>query len=167
MKKFKFLIFIIFINLLSASHSNAYCNFEIVGMGTNINELKTYIPNINLSQASSFPTETKVMAKDICNDSDYENITLIYEYFDQGLASIKFNDYNSSINHLENLKYHYGEPKEQNKVNFGISYYYWDLSFREAFLNIEMNKQGDVLQSSLVITSNNYANKVREYQPND
>lgn len=167
MKKFKIYICIILTYLLFSSYSYAYCNFEVVGMGTSIEELSSKVADVNLSGLSNDPTETKFTAANACSDPEFENITLTYEYIDKKLVRIQFNDYNPSINHLKNLIYHYGDPMISNEVLFGINYYHWDLSFRDVFLNIEIDREGQVLHTSLVITVNDYANKLRKYQSYD
>jgi len=48
-------------------------------------------------------------------------------------------------------------------MNYGISYYYWDLSFREVFFNSETTAEGEILISSVTITSNEYASMKRKY----
>ena len=52
-------------------------------------------------------------------------------------------------------------------MNYGISYYYWDLSFREVFFNSETTAEGEILISSVTITSNEYANMKSKYGTNN
>ena len=79
------------------------------------------------------------------------------------LHRIQLNNYNPTASHLENLKYHYGEPAAFYEMTYGISYFYWDLSFREVFFNSEKTAEGEILISSVTITSNEYASMKRKY----
>ena len=167
MKFIKNISAVMIFQLLSIGLVQAYCNFEIVGMGTSVDQLNSKIANLNISITTNEPSETKFSAARICSDPEFENITLIYEYIDRKLARIQFNDYNPSVDHLRNIIYHYGEPVVSNEVLFGIRYYHWDLTFRDAFLNVEIDQEGNISQTSLVITSNDYASALRKYQSYD
>ena len=46
---------------------------------------------------------------------------------------------------------------------YGISYYYWDMSFREVFFNSETTPDGEILMSSVAITSNEHASMKSKY----
>jgi len=163
MKTLKTLILIGTIQLLTSNVVHAYCNFEIVGMGTSPAELQSKVAEVELSDFGLEPNEVKVAAASICSDPEYKDLELVYEYIEKKLHRIQLNNYNPTASHLENLKYHYGEPTEFYEMAYGISYYYWDLSFREVFFNSETTAEGEILISSVTITSNEYASMKRKY----
>lgn len=163
MKTLKTLILISIIQLLTSNVVHAYCNFEIVGMGTSPAKLESKIAEVELSDFGLESNEVKVATASICIDPEYKDLELVYEYIEKKLHRIQLNNYNPTASHLENLKYHYGEPTEFYEMNYGISYFYWDLSFREVFFNSEKTAEGEILISSVTITSNEYASMKRKY----
>ena len=163
MKTLKTLILISIFQLLTANLVHAYCNFEIVGMGTSPAELQSKVTEVESPDFGLEPSEVKVATASICSDPEYKDLDLVYEYIEKKLHRIQLNDYYPTATHLENLKYHYGEPSEFYEMAYGISYYYWDLSFREVFFNSETTAEGEILISSVTIASNEYASMKRKY----
>tara|TARA_B110000444_G_C18719964_1_gene537956 strand:+ start:335 stop:841 length:507 start_codon:yes stop_codon:yes gene_type:complete len=166
-KTLKTLILISIFQLLTANLVHAYCNFEIVGMGTSPAELQSKVTEVESPDFGLEPSEVKVATASICSDPEYKDLDLVYEYIEKKLHRIQLNDYYPTATHLENLKYHYGEPSEFYEMAYGISYYYWNLSFREVFFNSETTPDGEILISSIAITSNEYANMKSKYGANN
>ena len=168
MNKLKILLLTISLQLISIGFSFAYCNFEIAGMGSNINELKAKVPSLYVPIGTDNQlTEIKIPAHKICGDPLYKDFTILYEYINSKLVRIRLIDWDVVVNHLENLNYHFGEPKQKNNISYGVNYYYWNLSFREAFLNIETSPSGKINMASVEIMTSDYANQIREYMPED
>ena len=167
MRYLKIIILIGTMQILSMGLVQAYCNFEIVGMGTSPNELQSKIPSIGLPEFDLAPTELKVAVSDICGDPIYQDLFLVYEYIEKKLHRIQLSESNSQIAYLDNLIYHYGEPQELREVSYGINYYYWDLSFREVFFNMETARSGETIFASIEITSNSHADLIRKYQTDE
>ena len=112
MKILKTIALISVMQLLSLNFAQAYCNFEIAGMGSSPSELLSKVPEVELPNFGLEPAEVKVAAASICSNPEYKDLGLIYEYIEKKLHRIQLNNYNPTANHLENLKYHYGEPNK-------------------------------------------------------
>ena len=104
MKTLKTLILISIAQLLTTNLVHAYCNFEIVGMGTSPAELQSKVAGVELPDFGLEPNEVKVATASICGDPEYKDLDLVYEYIEKKLHQVQFNDYNPTAAHLENLK---------------------------------------------------------------
>jgi hypothetical protein len=69
----------------------------------------------------------------------------------------------TNINHLDNLKYYYGNPTEEyeDSGTTGIKYYHWDLSFKQVFLVIKYSPT-EIIQN-IEIVSNRFTDLMEKY----
>ena len=159
----KLFIKIIFLLLFSKS-AFAYCDLEIVNMGSDIKSLveKTNFVKTN-NIPSSQPDFFTIPVEEFCKDSKFIMFPVNFTYINKKLYQIFIQDMLSNINHLDNLKYYYGNPTEEyeDSGTSGMNYYHWDLSFKHIFLVIKYSPN-EMIQN-IEIVSTKYSKKLEKY----
>ena len=86
-----------------------------------------------------------------------------FTYINKKLYQIFIQDMLSNINHLDNLKYYYGNPTEEyeDSGTSGMKYYHWDLSFKHIFLVIKYSPNETI--QNIEIVSTKYPQKLEKY----
>ncbi len=159
----KLFIKIIFLLLFSKS-AFAYCDLEIVNMGSDIKSLveKTNFVKTN-NIPSSQPDFFTIPVEEFCKDSKFIMFPINFTFINNKLHQIFIEDMLTNINHLDNLKYYYGNPTEEyeDSGTTGIKYYHWDLSFKQVFLVIKYSPTETI--QNIEIVSNRFTDLMEKY----
>ena len=159
----KILIKIIFLLLFSKSVF-AYCDFEIVKMESGIKSLAAKTNFIqDVDNLPELPFTFPIPVEEICKDSKFIMFPVNFTYINKKLYQIFIEDMLSDINHLENLKYYYGNPTEEyeDSGSSGMHFYHWDFSNKHIFLVIKYTPN-EVIQN-IEIVSSKYSKMMEEH----
>ncbi|MAS51022.1 MAG: hypothetical protein CL712_03765 [Chloroflexi bacterium] len=159
----KLFIKIIFLCLFSQSVF-AYCDFEIVKMESGMQSLAEKTNFIqDIDNLPELPFTFPIPVEEICKDSKFIMFPVNFTYINKKLYQIFIQDMLSNINHLDNLKYYYGNPTEEyeDSGTSGMNYYHWDLSFKHIFLVIKYSPN-EMIQN-IEIVSTKYPQKLEKY----
>ena len=152
----KLLLKIFFSYFLSAGLVFAYCDFDNFKIGSADSKVSSY------SESDSRYIFEKIVAADICSDSGFHSIRFKGEYIDGELMAVNFAEFNPEIDHLENIIYYYGQPTNKNSEtgDKSMSYFHWDLSFKQIFLK-NINDGGN-MRVDVHIIADNFLEKLNE-----
>ena len=159
----KILIKIIFLLLFSKSVF-AYCDFEIVKMESGMKSLAAKTNFIqDVDNLPELPFTFPIPVEEICKDSKFIMFPVNFTYINKKLYQIFIEDMLSDINHLENLKYYYGNPTEEyeDSGSSGMNFYHWDFSNKHIFLVIKYTPN-EVIQN-IEIVSSKYSKMMEEH----
>ena len=109
MKTLKTLILISIFQLLTANLVHAYCNFEIVGMGTSPAELQSKVTEVESPDFGLEPSEVKVATASICSDPEYKDLDLVFDNIDTNLYMYRnilgqIEQYDVDVEYLQKLQ---------------------------------------------------------------
>ena len=131
----KKLLLILTLIICSTFHANAYCDFEVSGIGSSKNEFKKINSSAYFNESNE-PQSIRTSIFDICDDKKLITAAGEYHFINKNLQHVNLTHYDPEFDHLENLKYYYGDPTIADETVNGTGYYYWKKSFKEIFLNV-------------------------------
>ena len=160
LKKISIVLILCFIS----SHLYASCKFEFIPMKSSFSTFEKKISfglysGSIIDDVSSFP----VPVEEICNDNKFKMFPVTFSFVKNKLHQIFIEDMLTNINHLDNLKYYYGNPTEEyeDSGTTGIKYYHWDLSFKQVFLVIKYSPTETI--QNIEIVSNRFTDLMEKY----